>query len=141
MSVSHPLPVHRLVPYIRGIDRSAFERDLETELSSLVNPSADCYNATLHSVLDKHAPAAKRKVTNRVSSPWFSLVSEEELLQAKRNRRQAEKKWRASGLVIYKDLYKKAKHCVTKKAKSFFYNGKKKKRISLKKIASASSSK
>ena len=124
--------MHRLVRNIRGIDRSAFERDLETELSSLVNPSADCYNATLRSVLDKHSPAAKRKVTNRVS-PWFSLVSEEGLLQAKRNRHQAERKRRASGLVIHKGLYKKAKHCVTKKAKSLFYNGNK--------IASASSSK
>ena len=74
-------------------------------------------------MLDKHAPAAKRKVTSRVSSPWFSLVSEE-LLQAKRSRRQAERQWRASGLVVHKELYKKAKHCVTRivmKAKSPFY--------------------
>ena len=66
-------------------------------------PSADQYNATLRSVLDKHAPAAKRKVTNRVSSPWFSLVNEE-LLQAKRSRRQAERQWRVSGLVAHKEL-------------------------------------
>ncbi|WP_419592607.1 hypothetical protein, partial [Thiolapillus sp.] len=134
VSVSRPPPVHRLVRNIRGIDRVAFKRDLEAELCSLVNPSADQYNATLRSVLDKHAPAAKRKVTNRVSSPWFSLVSEE-LLQAKRSRRQAERQWRASGLVVHKELYKKAKHCVTRivmKAKSLFYNCK---------ISSASSTK
>ena len=90
VSVSSPPPVHRLVRNIRGIDRVAFKRDLEAELCSLVNPSADRYNANLRLVLDKHAPVAKRKVTNRVSSPWFSLVSEE-LLQAKRSRRQAER--------------------------------------------------
>ena len=101
VSVSCPPPVHPLVHNIRGIDHVAFKRDLEAELCSLMDPSADQYNATLRSVLDKHAPAAKRKVTNRVSSPWFSLVSEE-LLQAKRSRRQAERQWRASGLVVHK---------------------------------------
>ena len=123
VSVSRPPPVHRLVRNIRGIDLVAFKRDLEAELCSLVNPSADQYNATLRSVLDKDAPAAKRKVTNRVSSPWFSLVSEE-LLQAKRCRRQAGRLWRASGLVVHKELYKKAKHCtkIVMKAKSLIYN-------------------
>ena len=104
VSVSRPPPVHRLVRNIPGIDRVAFKRDLEAELCSLVNPSADQNNVNLRSMLDKHAPAAKRKVTNRVSSPWFSLVSEE-LLQAKRCRRQAERQWRASGLVVHKELH------------------------------------
>ena len=90
VSVSRPPPVHRLVRNIRCIDRVAFKRDLEAELYSLVNPSADQYNATLRSVLDKHAPAAKRNVTNRLSSPRFSLVSEE-FLQAKRCCRQAKR--------------------------------------------------
>ena len=85
-------------------------------------------------MLDKHAPAAKRKVTNRASSPWFSLVSEE-LLQAKRSRRQAERQWRASGVVVHEELYKKAKHCdpmIVIKAKPLFYSCK---------ISSASSTK
>ena len=51
---------------IYGIDRVAFKGDLEAELCSLVNLSTDQYNATLRSVLDKHVPAAKRKVTNSV---------------------------------------------------------------------------
>ena len=59
VSVSRPPPVHSLVRNIRGIDRVAFKRDLEAELCSLVDPSADQYNATLRSVLDKHAPNAK----------------------------------------------------------------------------------
>ena len=52
VSVSRPPPVHRLVRNIRGVDRVAFKRDLEAELCSLVNPSADQYNAILRSVLD-----------------------------------------------------------------------------------------
>ena len=110
VSVSHPPHVHCLVRNIRGINRVAFKRDMEVELCSLMNLSADQYNATLHSVLDKHDPAAKRKVTNRVSLPWFSLVSDE-LQQAKRCCRQAERQARASGLVVHKELCKKAKRC------------------------------
>ena len=82
----------------------------------------------------KEEVRAKSKVTNRVSSPWFSLVSKE-LLQAKRSHRQAERQWRASGLVVNKELHKKAKHFVTRivmEAKSLFYNCK---------ISSASSTK
>ena len=52
VSVSRPPPVHRLVRNIRGVDRVAFKRDLEAELCSLMNPSADQYNAILRSVLD-----------------------------------------------------------------------------------------
>ena len=63
VSVSRPTPVHCLVYNIHGIDHVAFKRDLEAERCSLKNPSADQYT-TLRSVLDKHAPAAKRKVTN-----------------------------------------------------------------------------
>ena len=44
-----------------------------------------------------------------MSSPWFSLVSKE-LLGAK-NRHQAKRKWRASGLVIHKKLYNH--HCLS----------------------------
>ena len=94
------------------------------ELCSLVNPSTDHYNTTLHWELDKQALPAKRKVSNRVSSPWFSLVSKE-LLQAKRCRHQAERQWCPCGLIVHKELYKKAKHCVIRivmKAKSLFYN-------------------
>ena len=50
VSVSCPPPVHPLVHNIRGIDHVAFKRDLEAELCSLMDPSADQYNATLRSV-------------------------------------------------------------------------------------------
>ena len=112
---------------LRGIDRSAFVADLETELVGIGHSlSADQYNVTLLSVLDKHAPAAKSRVTERMSSPWFGLVRED-LPEAKRIRRQAERKWRNTNLTVFKDLYKKAKHHVTKvvlKAKKLYYNSK-----------------
>ena len=104
-------PVYRCVKNIRGIDRSACVADLETELVGIGHSlSADQYNVTLLSVLDKHAPAAKRRVTN--APPWFGLVRED-LLEAKRSRHQAERKWRNTNLTVFKDLYKEAKHHVT----------------------------
>ena len=125
VSVARSCPVYWYVRNIRGIDRSAFVADLETELVGIGHSlSADQYNVTLLSVLDKHAPAAKSRVTERTSSPWFGLVRED-MLEAKRIRRQAERKWRNTNLTVFKDLYKKAKHHVTKvvlKAKKLYYN-------------------
>ena len=55
--------------YVRNSrsDRSAFVADLETELVGIGHSlSADQYNVTLLSVLDKHAPAAKAAATRYV---------------------------------------------------------------------------
>ena len=92
VSVARSCPVYRYVRNILGIDRSAFVADLERELVGIGNSlSADQYNVILLSVLDKHAPVAKSRVTKRMYSPWFGLVRED-LLEAKRSRRQAERK-------------------------------------------------
>ena len=129
VTVAKPLPVYRTVRNVRAVDRSVFAGDLTAGLAASPSPSAehaDQYCASLRSVLDRHAPPTKRKVTERPSSPWFSLVSEE-LLVAKRERRQAERRWRRTGLTVFKDLYKKAKHHVSKivqKAKMQFFNTK-----------------
>ena len=59
-----------------------------------------------------------------MSSPWFGLVMEE-LLESKRIRRQAERKWRNTNLTVFKDLYKKANHHMTElvlKAKTWYFN-------------------
>ena len=81
------------------------------------------YNTALKAVVDKHAPASRRKVSSKKVTPWFGLLGDE-LLQAKRDRRRAEREWKASGLTVYHQLYKKAKNFVTfivHKAKSMFY--------------------
>ena len=89
--VGRSCPVYRYVRHIRDIDRSAIVADLETELVVIGHSlSADQYNMPLLSVLDKHAPAAKSRVTERISSTWFGLVMED-LLGAKWSRRQAER--------------------------------------------------
>ena len=88
----------------------------------------------MRTVLDKQAPPSLRKVITHSSSPWFESIRDE-LFIAKRERRQAERKWRNTKLTIFKDLYGQAKHKVSKlvhTAKCKFYT---------ERIALASSSK
>ena len=57
------------------------------------------------------------------SSPWFDSISDE-LYMAKRERRQAERKWRNTKLTIFKDLCRQVMHKVSKlvrTAKCKFY--------------------
>ena len=81
------------------------------------------YCDSLCTVLDKHAPPSLQKVINHNSSPWFESMRYE-LFIAKRERRQAERKWRNTKLTIFKDFYRLAKHKVLKlvhTAKCKFY--------------------
>ena len=50
---------------------------------------------------------------NHNSTPWFESIRDE-LFIAKRESRQAERKWRNTKLTIVKDLYRLAKHKVSK---------------------------
>ena len=57
------------------------------------------------------------------STPWFESIRDE-LYMAKRERRQAERKWRNTKLTIFKDMYRQARHNVSKlvhTAKCKFY--------------------
>ena len=134
ISVSKPSTLYRTVRNIANIDRPSFIAELSSvsELSSVENANQFC--DFLCTVLDKHAPPSLRKVITHSSSPWFESIRDE-LFIAKRERRQAERKWRNTKLTIFKDLYRQAKHKVSKlvhTAKCKFYT---------ERIALASSSK
>ena len=91
------------------IDRPSFNAELSSvsEFSSVENANQFC--DFMHTVLDKHAPPSMRKVVTHSSSPWFESIRDEHFI-AKRERRQAERKWRNTKLTIFKDLYRQAKH-------------------------------
>ena len=82
-----------------------------SEFSSVENANQFC--DFLRTVIDKHAPPSLQKVITHNSSPWFESIRDE-LFIAKRKRRQAERKWRNTKLTIFKDLYRQAKHKVSK---------------------------
>ena len=107
-----------------NIDRPSFNAELSSvsEFSSVEKGMQLC--DFLRTVLDKHAPPSLRKATAHNSSPWFESIRDE-LFIAKRERRQAESKWRNTMLTTnFKDLYRQAKHKVSKlvhTAKCKFY--------------------
>jgi hypothetical protein len=127
VEVAHSQPVIRLVRNISGINRDSFNNDLADELSTTPSPSAEnahTYEGSLSKVLDSHAPMTKREIIDRPSSCWFNFAGKD-LIDAKRERRRHEKRWRDSGLTVFKQLYDKAKHAVSKitnKAKCIYYN-------------------
>ena len=123
VSVSKPSTSYRTVRNIANIDRPSFIAELSnvSEFSSV--EKAHQYCDFLRTVLDKHAHPSLRKVINHNSSPWLESIRDE-LFKAKRERCQAERKWRNTKLTIFKDLCKLAKHKVSKivhAAKCQFY--------------------
>ena len=91
---------------LRKINSAEMEADiqhlLDTELADCTDTElAARYSAGLRRVLDQHAPLTSRKVANRPSDPWRT----DSVRTAKRELRQAELKWRSSGLTVYKELY------------------------------------
>ena len=87
------------------------------ELSSVSEFSsvekANQFSDFLHTVLDKHVSLSLRKVITHNSSPWFESIRNE-LFIAKRERRQVVRKWRNTKLTIFQDVYRQAKHKVSK---------------------------
>jgi hypothetical protein len=79
------------------VDVSSLNRDIP--MSDLcTNPPNDldelvaCYNNTLKAHFDKYALLKTKTITVRPRVPWFN----EQLRKAKRERRNAERKWRVS---------------------------------------------
>ena len=112
VSVSKPSTLYRIVRNIANIDRPSFIADLSSvsEFSSVEKANKFC--DYLRTVLNKHAPPSLQKVMTHNSSPWFESIRDE-LFIAKRERRQAERKWRNTKLTIFKELYRQTKHKVS----------------------------
>ena len=107
VSVSKPSTLYRTVGNMTYIDCPSFIAELSSvsEFSSVEKANQFC--DYLRTVLDKHAPPSLQKVIAHNSSPWFESIRDE-LLIAKRKRRQAERKWRNTRLTVFKDLYRQA---------------------------------
>ena len=108
-----PSTLYRTVRNIANIDRPSFIAELSSvsEFSSVENANQFC--DFLRTVIDKHAPPSLLKVIAHNSSPWFESIRDE-LFIAKRERCQAERKWRNTKLTIFKELCKQAKHKASK---------------------------
>ena len=89
-------------------------------LSPELNDLVSCYNETLTSTLDRHAPLITKSVTKRPVVPWFS----QKIKSAKQERRHAERKWRRTKLDCDFRIYKAKKNRATyemKMARNEYY--------------------
>ena len=113
ISVSKPSTLYRTVRNIANIDRASFIAKISSvsEFSSVEFANLSC--DLLRTVLDIHAPPSLRKVITHSSTIWFESIRDERFI-AKRERRQAERKWRNTKLTFFKDLYGQAKHKLSK---------------------------
>ena len=101
LSVMKPAPRVKHAKYrkLKSIDitnlreaicNSQLHQDPPDDLNMLL----DCYNTTLKSLLDEHAPVCSRHVITRPRPPLFN----DNIIQVRRDRRKAERRWRKTGL-------------------------------------------
>ena len=93
---------------LKSIDIGKLREDIENSpLADPVSVSGDLndlicqYNTVLSELLEKHAPLKKRMITLRPAAPWYTDAIRTE----KRKRRKLERRWRASGLTVHRELY------------------------------------
>ena len=91
----HP-PIFRSFRRINSIDPSDFMSDLSSSSLILSPPSqledlVACYNSTLTSIINKHAPVITKVVRSSHSNPWFTPA----IRALKRTRRRLEHQWKS----------------------------------------------
>ena len=86
------------------IRNSQLYQDPPSDLNMLLH----CYNTTLRSLLDDHAPVCSRHVSTPPRPPCFN----EDIIQARRDKRKAERRWRASGLQADFEVFKAKRNYV-----------------------------
>ena len=87
---------------VRAWDEAASQQCSDLDLASLV------YIDGLRRVLDRHAPSVTRCVRDRPSAPWMT----EEIREARRRLRLAERRWRATRLTVHREIYAKERAAV-----------------------------
>ena len=86
---------------IRGIDRTTFRADILDLVCQHSDITIEDLNCELRLLLDKHAPETLRKLSHNHRDPWFTPA----ITVAKRQKRQAERLWRSSGLTVHREIF------------------------------------
>ena len=125
-----PPPEKKLLSFrkIRDIDMDKFKSDIQASTllshpADDVNELVEQYNSVLTTIMDDHAPVITKYVTDRSGSPWYN----EEIREAKRCRRHAERKWQKTRLTVHLDLLREQTARVNnlcRQAKSDYYKAK-----------------
>jgi hypothetical protein len=107
----------------KSMNIEKFKKDLTKHLNnkpvargasiSYLNHLIDFYNSTIQ-VLNNNAPEVVLKVRERAPTPW----SHEDIIEAKREKRKAEKKWKRSHNQVDFDTYKEKRNTFNNHHKS-----------------------
>ena len=108
----------------RSVDIESVRGDISSAFADFtvhdVNSAVQKYNATLRDIADKHAPEKTRVFRIRADTPWYTS----ELAEEKRRRRQLERKFKQTKLVIDKEKLdnqrNKYNHLLTEAKKNYF---------------------
>ena len=97
---------------IKSVDVESVNADLaESDLCR--NPPDDelvtSYDSTLRAVMNKHAPVQTRTMVVRPRVPWYT----DDIRQAKKKRRKAERIWRSSKLESDLAVFKRKRNAIT----------------------------
>ena len=99
---------------LKSLDLVAFKNDIASSdlyniASTDCNEVAELYNNCMRSILDRLAPMTSKRVFARPSAPWMSS----NIIEAKRQRRKAERKWRSSKCQSDLAVFKRKRNHVT----------------------------
>ena len=94
---------------LKSLDLVAFKNDIASGNIVDCNEVAELYNNCMCSLLDRHAPMTSKRVFARPSAPWMSS----NIIEAKRQRRKAERKWRSSKCQSDLAVFKRKRNHVT----------------------------
>jgi hypothetical protein len=105
---------------MKSIDMNDFESDLQSSSlngifsSSTTEDAVHIYNRELSALLDKHAPVITKTVFIHPDTPWYN----EQIDEAKKERRAAEQTWRKSKLTVHREIFIEKKENVNQLIKS-----------------------
>ena len=121
-------PTYRVFRNIKDIDRETFKKDVKDMVQQWDKEvTAEDLDTGLRNLLDKHAPEEKKLIPpGSANKPWFPLVREE-LSQAKRIQRRAERRWRKTRLTVDRQVFNSATLKVVRiveKAEQMYYKSK-----------------
>ena len=88
---------------VESVNADLAESDLCRNPPDDLDELVACYNSTLRAVMDKHAPVQTHTIVVRPRVPWYT----DDIRQAKKERRKAERKWRSSKLEFDLAVFKR----------------------------------
>ncbi len=91
---------------LRSVPSADIAADMRSQLSSInehshVNDLIDDYNTIVSEILEKHAPLRKITIKGESCKPWY----DETIHEARRKRRQLERKAKKSRLEVHRQMY------------------------------------